>query len=132
VSASRVTGSVSAEAARSGSVKNGASRSRRGWWRRWSALQAPPFGPAVGRSLSRRGSLTRPRWRSGSGPTDPGADSRAMFDPDNILPVALEELVICEGDDVTDYDRLHCDDTIGPCAACPRLGDASGAGDEAS
>jgi hypothetical protein len=56
-----------------------------------------------------------------------------MFDPDNILPVALEELVICEGGDGTECDRLHCNDTIGPCAACPiRFDNASGPGDEES
>jgi hypothetical protein len=55
-----------------------------------------------------------------------------MFDPANILPVTLEELVICERG-VTECDRLHCNDTIGPCAACPiRLQTTSGPGDEES
>jgi hypothetical protein len=56
-----------------------------------------------------------------------------MFDPDNILPVTLEELVICERGDVTECDRLHCNDTIDPCAACPiRLHTTSGRGNEES
>jgi hypothetical protein len=49
-----------------------------------------------------------------------------MFDPDTVLPIALEELAICEGDDVADCDRLQCNDTIGRCPACPiKLDDAS-------
>ena len=57
----------------------------------------------------------------------------AMFDPDNILPLALAELAICAGDDIAECDRLHCNDTIGPCAACPvKLNAASGRDDGAS
>jgi hypothetical protein len=41
-----------------------------------------------------------------------------MFDPDNILPIACEEPASCAGDAVAECDRLHCNDTIGPCAAC--------------
>ena len=52
-----------------------------------------------------------------------------MVDPDNILPISVEELVVSEGG--TARDRLGCNDTIGPCAACPiRLDNAPGPGDE--
>jgi hypothetical protein len=57
-----------------------------------------------------------------------------MFDPDTVLPIALEELAISQGDDIDpECDRLHCGDTIGPCPACPvKLDAAPGAHDEAS
>jgi hypothetical protein len=42
-----------------------------------------------------------------------------MFDPANVLPLALEELASREGDDIAQCDRLHCNDTIGRCPACP-------------
>jgi hypothetical protein len=42
-----------------------------------------------------------------------------MFDPATVLSLALEELAICEGDDIAECDRLHCNDTIGPRRACP-------------
>jgi hypothetical protein len=49
-----------------------------------------------------------------------------MFDPDNILPIALADLAICKRHDVAECDRLHCNDTIGPCPACPvKLDDAT-------
>jgi hypothetical protein len=42
-----------------------------------------------------------------------------MFDRATVLAIALEELAICEGDDMVECDRLHGNDTIGPCPACP-------------
>ena len=56
-----------------------------------------------------------------------------MFDPDNILPIAREESASRAGDAVAECDRLHCNDTIGPCPACPvKLDAAPGQDDEAS
>jgi hypothetical protein len=56
-----------------------------------------------------------------------------MFDPDTVLPIALEEPAICAGDDIAECDRLHCNDTIGPCPACPtKLATACGQADEES
>jgi hypothetical protein len=53
-----------------------------------------------------------------------------MFDPPTVLPLALEELAISAGDDIAQCDRLHCNDTIGPCPACPvKLDTASGRDD---
>jgi hypothetical protein len=56
-----------------------------------------------------------------------------MFDADTVLPIALKELTSGEGDDIAECDRLHCNDTIGPCPACPiKPAAACGRDEEAS
>jgi hypothetical protein len=56
-----------------------------------------------------------------------------MFDPDHILPTAVDERASRAGDDIAECDRLHCNDTIGPCAACPlKVDEASRPGVEES
>jgi hypothetical protein len=41
-----------------------------------------------------------------------------MFDPDTVLPLALQELASRDSD-IAACDRMRCSDTIGPCTACP-------------